>query len=275
MTALKIEGDSDITHGRPATVFAAGGDRGALVAEAARASPALECDFEAFKQVVRTRRSIRAFLPDPVPDAIVDECLDLALLAPNSYNLQAWEFFCVRDSAKLERLRRFCLDQPPATSAPTLLVAVARPDFWRVARRLNLEHYVRRGGPPSSIRKYRKLIPLIFADGPFYVLGPLKKLALAVEGLWHATWRGPFGYWGQQLWAAKTTALACENLMLALRAAGYDTCPMEGFDEPRVKRLLALPRAARVVMVLAAGRRAPGGVSEQVRFDRELFVKVV
>jgi hypothetical protein len=39
-----------------------------------------------------------------------------------------------------------------------------------------------------------------------------------------------------------------------------------------VKGLLRLPGSARVVMVLAIGRRDPPGVSEQVRFDRSRFV---
>jgi nitroreductase len=77
------------------------------------------------------------------------------------------------------------------------------------------------------------------------------------------------------LWATKTTALACENLMLSLRAAGYDSCAMEGFDEPRVKHLLDLPRPARIVMVIAAGRRAEGGVMPQYRFDRTHYVQRV
>ncbi|MEQ1572376.1 MAG: nitroreductase family protein [Myxococcota bacterium] len=154
------------------------------------------------------------------------------------------------------------------------MVAVARPDFWRVARRLNLEHAQARD-QAALVHKYRRVVPLLFEDGPLHVLAPLKRAFVAARGLWGPTFRGPFGYWGQQLWATKSTALACENLMLALRAAGYDSCPIEGFDEPRVKRLLGLPPAARVVMVLAAGRRAEGGVSEQVRFDRARFVRWV
>ena len=39
-----------------------------------------------------------------------------------------------------------------------------------------------------------------------------------------------------------------------------------------MKGLLSLPGSARVVMVLAIGRRDPPGVSEQVRFDRSRFV---
>ena len=84
--------------------------------------------------------------------------------------------------------------------------------------------------------------------------------------------RGPFGRHEQALWSVKTAALACENFMLALTAHGFDSCPMEGFDEPRVKRLLRLPRKAETVMVIAAGRGAEGGVIPQIRFGREHYI---
>lgn len=38
----------------------------------------------------------------------------------------------------------------------------------------------------------------------------------------------------------------------------YDTCPLEGFDERRVRRLLGLPRAAEISVVIACGRGVPG-----------------
>ena len=79
-----------------------------------------------------------------------------------------------------------------------------------------------------------------------------------------------------KLWATKSTALACENLMLALRAHGFDSCPLEGFDEVRVRKLLKLPRNRHVVMIVAAGKGAPNGVyGEQFRFDSERFVQFV
>jgi nitroreductase len=99
----------------------------------------LACDFEAFAKVVRTRRSVRAYLPEPIPDAVLDACFDLALLAPTSHNLETWQFIDVRNPEKLALLRHYCLDQPPAMQAPTLIVAVARPDFWPLGRRLMLE----------------------------------------------------------------------------------------------------------------------------------------
>jgi nitroreductase len=52
--------------------------------------------------------------------------------------------------------------------------------------------------------------------------------------------RGPYTKSEVELWAAKSTALACENLVLAFRAHGFDTCMMEGFDAVRVSKLLHL-----------------------------------
>jgi nitroreductase len=83
----------------------------------------LDCDFDAFAKVVCTRRSVRAYLPEPVPVDVMDACLDLALLAPTSHNLESWQFVDVRDPAKLDLLRHYCLDQPPAVQAPNLIVA--------------------------------------------------------------------------------------------------------------------------------------------------------
>ena len=239
----------------------------------------LDCDFEAFAKVVRTRRSVRAYLPEPVPAAIMNACLDLALLAPTSHNLESWQFIDVCDPAKLSLLRHYCLDQPAAQQAPNLIVVVARPDFWRSGRKLMLEAIAREETSDELRRlmtlKYRIQIPLIFMDGPFHALAPFKRLVTWVIGLFTVSWYVDVGRSGQLLWATRTTALACENLMLALRAAGYDSCAMEGFDEPRVKRLLNLPRAAHVVMVIAAGRRADGGVMRQYRFAREHYVQRV
>ena len=235
----------------------------------------LTCDFDAFAKVVRTRRSVRAYYPEPIPDAVLDACFDLALLAPTSHNLESWQFIDVRDPDKLAALRHFCLDQSAALQAPHLIVTVARPDFWRVGQRLMIEALQKDPAPsiPRLMDKYRLLIPIMFIDGPLHVLAPLKRLVMWCVGLFRPFWRVDVGRAGQTLWATKTAALACENLMLALRAAGYDSCAMEGFDEPRVKRLLGLPRAAHVIMVIAAGRRAPGSTIPQYRFDRALYVQ--
>ena len=75
------------------------------------------------------------------------------------------------------------------------------------------------------------------------------------------------------IWAHKSTALACENLMLSLRAFGYDSCPMEGMDSKRIKNLLGLTSPAEISMVISAGKRAENGVyGKQFRFNKNYFI---
>jgi nitroreductase len=71
----------------------------------------------------------------------------------------------------------------------------------------------------------------------------------------------------------KSAALAAENFMLAVVAQGYACCPMEGYDEVRVKKLLGLGRGSHVVMAIGLGAPAADGLyGPQIRFDKKLFV---
>ena len=79
-----------------------------------------------------------------------------------------------------------------------------------------------------------------------------------------------------KIWAHKSTALACQTLMLSLRAFGYDSCPMEGIDSFRIKKLLKLPKKAQICMVISAGRRADNGVyGKRFRLNKERFIKII
>lgn len=56
-------------------------------------------------EVIRERRSVRAFRPDPVPDEHLEIILDAARHAPTANNDQPWCFHVVRERDNLERLR--------------------------------------------------------------------------------------------------------------------------------------------------------------------------
>lgn len=67
---------------------------------------------------LRTRRSVRAYRPDPVPTAIVDAIVDCGRLAATARNLQPWEFVVVTEPAARKKLAemidtgRFIADAP-------------------------------------------------------------------------------------------------------------------------------------------------------------------
>lgn len=50
---------------------------------------------------LRTRRSIRRFKPDPVPDAVIREILHTATFAPSAHNRQPWRFVVLTDSSSI------------------------------------------------------------------------------------------------------------------------------------------------------------------------------
>ncbi len=58
-----------------------------------------------FEELVRQRRSIRGYKPDPVPQDVILEIVDLAVAAPSSMNTQPWHFHVVTGEP-LERIRR-------------------------------------------------------------------------------------------------------------------------------------------------------------------------
>ena len=61
------------------------------------------------EEAMRTQRAIRRLKPDPVDDALILKCIELALKAPTGSNAQNWEFVVVKDptvKAKLARLNR-------------------------------------------------------------------------------------------------------------------------------------------------------------------------
>ena len=48
--------------------------------------------------------------------------------------------------------------------------------------------------------------------------------------------------------------------MMSMAAQGYDTCPMEGFDSKKLKKILNLPKTAEISMVIGCGIRMPEGI---------------
>ncbi|MBC9249760.1 nitroreductase [Pseudomonas alcaligenes] len=232
----------------------------------AHASPA------ALRALIESRRSVRRFSTEPVPDAVVRDCLELAVLAPNSCNLQPWSFQVIRDPALLARLHPVCMSQN-AAKAPLLIAVLARPDTWKQAC-ANVIEYWPEAEVPGRIRSfYRKTAPFQYNQGPLGLLGLFKRQLVRLVALRKPLMRTPNSRADMRIWAVKSTALAAENLMLAFQSHGYATCPMEGFDEVRLRKVLDIPRQAIPIMLLAVGRQGEKGVyNPRLRFPLEQHV---
>jgi F420 biosynthesis protein FbiB-like protein len=49
-------------------------------------------------ELIRTRRSLRRYLPEPIPQAVIEQVLSAAIWSPSAHNRQPWRFAVLRDA---------------------------------------------------------------------------------------------------------------------------------------------------------------------------------
>ena len=79
-----------------------------------------------FTTVLRTRRSVRGYKADPVPDEILGRVLEGARMAPSANNVQPWHFVVVRDAAKRRELAELAAGQSFVGEAPVVIVCCGK-----------------------------------------------------------------------------------------------------------------------------------------------------
>jgi nitroreductase len=99
-------------------------------------------------ELVRSRRSIRHFLPREVPREVIESCLEAARLAPSAENVQPWRFLVLDEP---ERIQEFGLQAFSgiyrftrwALKAPVLVVMMAKLDWLanRIGKHLQGTQY--------------------------------------------------------------------------------------------------------------------------------------
>ncbi len=186
-------------------------------------------------EALRDRRATPHFESTPIPDADLKKILSAALEAPSGYNLQPWRFVVVRAPEARKRLREAAMGQPKVEEAPVVVVACGDPQGWKKG---DLEQMLRLGNrhgfPESGNEGARR----------------------AVSGLLDGTGGEAGGISGNiHVWINRHVMIAFTTLMWMAECLGYDTAPMEGFFEDRVKQVLDIPDEVRVVALLAIGRR--------------------
>ena len=219
-------------------------------------------------EAIQYRRSVRIYKEEPIDSEKVKACIENAVLAPTSSNLQLWEFYQVMDPDIKAKIVHACMNQPAARTAQQLVVVVTRKDKWRKRAKANVDFLEQSFGkkPKSEYSQrekfvfsyYKKLIPSLYTDF-LGIIGFLKYIAFSIAGMFRPMYR-QVRKSDMRIVAHKSAALAAENFMISMAAIGYDTCPMEGHDSLLVKKALGLPSGAEINMVIGCGIREPHGV---------------
>lgn len=222
-----------------------------------------------FSETVNYRRSVRNYKEVSIDTKKVKGCIELSTLAPNSSNMQLWEFYHITNPDILKQLAVACLNQETATTAQQMVVFVTRQDLHRkrAEKMLALEtQNISKNSPKEKQAKrinrwklyYGKVMPFLYPRF-FGVIGLVRKFLVNIVGIFR-----PIVYQvsenDMKVVVHKTCALAAQTFMLAMANEKYDTCPMEGFDSKKVKGILKLPYGAEVNMVISCGIRSEKGV---------------
>lgn len=220
-------------------------------------------------EAIAYRRSTRVYKDEVIDTNKVKQCLVNASLAPTSSNLQLWEFYHITNKDVLEKVAKACFNQSAAKTAQQLVVVVTRKDLWKQRAKANIDFlnkvYDKENLTERELKRkkmvtnyYKKLIPTVYTDF-FGILGILKYIIFQIVGLFKPIYR-QVRLSDMRIVAHKSAGLAAQNFMTSMAAIGYDTCPMEGSDTLRVKRILNLPRGSEINMIIGCGIRDEKGI---------------
>lgn len=192
-------------------------------------------------RLMRSRRSCRAYLPDPVPRELLADLAKVGATAPSGTNSQRWTFTILPDRAAVERAGRavgdFFRRLNGLAGNPLVRGALAL-----VGKRELKDYYARHhASVADALRRNEETgEDLLFHGAP---------AALAVGSAPGASCPG------------EDALLATQNILLAAHALGLGTCLIgfaveAGRRDPRVLRALGLPPGESLHAVIALGRPA-------------------
>jgi len=254
-----------------------------------------------FRRVVRQQRSARAFqnwdlssskITEPdrqVKLQRLDECLlealSLAQRAPSGFNIQPYRAVVVRDSVVKKQLAYAMVggNIKRVLDAPVSVVWLADTKPWKLIDPM-IEMERKAGTSEVDLANLRSdasfLLGSSSPSGPQAPSNPLLSAVLPkvpdLQGASHSlemfAKRSLLSAMSQvtqavtinesaESWSFKNTMMACQIFLLAMRAHGYDSCPMEGFDATRVKRAVGAPLDRYSVPIIVSSGIAEWGGS--------------
>lgn len=166
-------------------------------------------------EVIKNRRTVRKFKPNPVPRQHILKILDAAHFAPSAMNEQAWKFLVIQDRDKLNRLKK--------EAASWYLTRFKR------SQNLPKEEF-------DSVEKRIKGLLENVLSAPVYV-------AVLVDI--HSKYPAEHIYCG---------TLAAENLFIAARSLGYGTgFYTTFFPNDEMKKFFNIPEQYRLICFTPIG----------------------
>ncbi len=208
---------------------------------------------------ITSRRSVRAFLPTPVPRETIEAILGVASRAPSGTNTQPWKVHVLTGTAKqaLSSEIRAAYDDPSQRARHQEEYAYY-PTEWRSPyidrrRKVGWELYSLLGiGKTDKARMHEQHgRNYAFFDAPVGMIFTIDRVLQ--QGSW-------LDY-----------GMFLQNIMVAARARGLDTCPQAAFTQFHgiIERQLGLGDGEMVVCGMSLGHADPDAEANRLVTERE------
>lgn len=178
-----------------------------------------------FVDVIRKRRSIRKYKPDPVSDAQIQELLEAARLAPSGLNLQPWRFVIAKSDNIRKKIAE-CTSSKNAYNAPLLFVCCMNLTAFS-SLDTRLEELQKTGAFSDTV--FQKYTPEDFLHNK------------NVNEIWI------------RMNLAVNVAISIEHILLKATDSGLGCCWLGSFDQKKVKELTGIEENYEVLAILAIG----------------------
>lgn len=206
---------------------------------------------------ITSRRSIRAFLPTPVAREEIEQILQVAARAPSGTNIQPWKVHVLTGATR-------------DLLAAKILAAHNQPDY---AEQEEYAYYPRQWQSPY-IERRRKVGWDLYA-----LLGLTRENKAGM----HAQHGRNFNFFDAPVGLMFTIdrvleqgswldyGMFLQNIMIAARARGLDTCPQAAFiNFPSIiKEVLRIPDSETLVCGMSLGYADPDKIENTLHTERE------
>jgi nitroreductase len=214
---------------------------------------------EAVDDAITSRRSLRAFLPTPVPRETIERILEVAARAPSGTNTQPWRVHVLTGVAKAELSRRIlaAYDDPEERARHSEEYAYY-PTEWKSPfidrrRKVGWDLYGLLGiGKADKARMHAQHgRNYVFFDAPVGLIFTIDRVMQ--QGSW-------LDY-----------GMFLQNIMVAARARGLDTCPQAAFTQFHriIAQQLGIPPNEQVVCGMSLGHADPDAVENRLVTERD------
>ncbi len=79
-----------------------------------------------FYEVIKTRRSVRSYKKDDIPEDVLKRVLNAARIAPSGSNRQPWRFIVIKDEQRKKKIAELCHNQSFIAQAPVVIAGCGR-----------------------------------------------------------------------------------------------------------------------------------------------------